>query len=161
MMRKRSPLEPPHNPPMAPTGRGAGAALLPGVEIAMGGQTWIVPPLTLGQLRRLLPQVQRLSDFGATMGEAEIDVIVDLVTAALQRNYPEMTPTAVANLVDLGNARAVVTAILTGSGLGSAVGEDEPPGPARGQPATTATDSAAFTASSPPAADTRFPSSMR
>jgi len=51
------------------------------------------------------------------MGEAQIAVLVDIVTAALQRNYPEMTPGKVENLLDLGNASAVLNAVLTGSGL--------------------------------------------
>ena len=58
----------------------------------MGSQDWIVPPLTLGQLRRLMPKVRQLTEIGASMGEAQITVLVDIVTAALQRNYPEMTP---------------------------------------------------------------------
>jgi hypothetical protein len=85
-----------------------------------------VPPLTLGQLRRLMPKVRQLTEIGASMGEAQIAVLVDIVTAALQRNYPEMTPGSVENLLDLGNASAVLNAVLTGSGLkpgGAAMGE--------------------------------------
>jgi hypothetical protein len=60
------------------------------------------------------------------MGEAQINVLIDIVTAALQRNYPETTPEKVENLLDLGNASAVLNAVLTGSGLkpgGAAMGE--------------------------------------
>jgi hypothetical protein len=91
--------------------------VIPGVKIGMGDAEWIVPPLTLGMMRRLLPQVMRLKDFGADMGGDEIDVIVELVTAAMRRNYPDMTADRVEELVDLGNARHVVQAILFGSGL--------------------------------------------
>jgi hypothetical protein len=92
----------------------------------MGGQDWIVPPLTLGQLRRLMPKVRQLTEIGAAMGEAQINVLIDIVTAALQRNYPETTPDRVEDLLDLGNASAVLNAVLTGSGLkpsGAAMGE--------------------------------------
>jgi hypothetical protein len=130
--------------------------MIEGVALRMGGREWIVPPLTLGQMRRLLPRIARLKDFGAEMGEAEIDVIIDLVAAALSRNYPGLTPDKVAELVDLGNAREVMQAILTGSGLTPA-GEREPvadPPPSNGGwPGSMA--------SSPPAADTQSPSSMR
>ena len=51
------------------------------------------------------------------MGEAQIGVLVEIVAAALQRNYPEATPDMVENLLDLGNASAVLNAVLTGSGL--------------------------------------------
>src|ERR1700756_5549490 len=91
--------------------------MIPGVAVAMGGQDWIVPPLTLGQLRRLMPKVRQLTEIGASMGEAQINVLIDIVTAALQRNYPETTPDKVENLLDLGNASAVLNAVLTGSGL--------------------------------------------
>ncbi len=91
--------------------------MIPGVSVAMGGQDWIVPPLTLGQLRRLMPKVRQLTEIGAAMGEAQINVLIDIVTAALQRNYPETTPDKVENLLDLGNASAVLNAVLTGSGL--------------------------------------------
>jgi hypothetical protein len=100
--------------------------MIPGAAIAMGGQDWIVPPLTLGQLRRLMPKVRQLTEIGASMGEAQIGVLIDIVTAALQRNYPETTPDEVENLLDLGNASAVLNAVLTGSGLkpgGAAMGE--------------------------------------
>jgi hypothetical protein len=105
--------------------------MIPGVAVAMGGQDWIVPPLTLGQLRRLMPEVRQLTEIGASMGEAQINVLIDIVTAALQRNYPETTPDKVENLLDLGNASAVLNAVLTGSGLkpgGAAMGEAPAPG---------------------------------
>jgi hypothetical protein len=104
--------------------------MIPGVAVAMGGQDWMVPPLTLGQLRRLMPKVRQLTEIGAAMGEAQIAVLIDIVTAALQRNYPEMTPDEVENLLDLGNAGVVLNAVLTGSGLkpgGAAVGEAPAP----------------------------------
>ena len=105
--------------------------MIPGAVVTMGGQDWIVPPLTLGQLRRLMPKVRQLTEIGASMGEAQINVLIDIVTAALQRNYPETTPDKVENLLDLGNASAVLNAVLTGSGLkpnGAALGEASAPG---------------------------------
>lgn len=109
--------------------------MIPGVAVAMGGQDWIVPPLTLGQLRRLMPKVRQLTEIGASMGEAQINVLIDIVTAALQRNYPETTPDKVENLLDLGNASAVLNAVLTGSGLkpgGPVMGEASAPGTSPG-----------------------------
>ena len=57
-------------------------------------------------------------------------MLVDIVAAALQRNYPEVTPEKVENLLDLGNASVVLNAVLTGSGLkpgGAAMGEAAAP----------------------------------
>jgi hypothetical protein len=100
--------------------------MLPGVTITMGGQDWLVPPLTLGQLRRLMPKVRQLTETDASMSETQIIVLVEIVAAALQRNYPETTADMVENLLDLGNASAVLNAVLTG-------GKCRPPGPTRGQ----------------------------
>jgi len=145
--------------------------MLPGVTIAMGGRDWLVPPLTLGQLRRLMPKVRQLTEIGASMGETQIGVLVEIVAAALQRNYPEATVEMVENLLDLGNASAVLNAVLTGSGLklrDSRLGEAAAPGAGPGAGSTvagpvsdpnqeTATAGAKFMASSPPPAATAIP----
>jgi len=91
--------------------------MIPGVTIAMGGRDWLVPPLTLGQLRRLMPKVRQLTEIGVSMGEAQIAVLIEIVATALQRNYPDATVDMVEDLLDLGNATAVLNAVLTGSGL--------------------------------------------
>ena len=115
--------------------------MLPGVTIAMGGRDWLVPPLTLGQLRRLMPKVRQLTEIGASMGETQITVLVEIVAAAMQRNYPEATAEMVENLLDLGNASTVLNAVLTGSGLqlsDSRVGEAAAPGCSPGAASTIA-----------------------
>jgi hypothetical protein len=115
--------------------------MLPGVTIAMGGQDWLVPPLTLGQLRRLMPKVRQLTETDASMGETQIGVLVEIVAAALQRNYPEATADIVENLLDLGNASAVLNAVLTGSGLklrDDRLGEVSAPGASPGAGSKTA-----------------------
>lgn len=114
--------------------------MIPGVMVAMGGQQWTVPPLTLGQLRRLMPKVRQLTEIGAQMGETQIAVLVEIVAAALQRNYPDMTTETVENLLDLGNSGAVLNAVLTGSGLRPRErppGEVVAPGPGPGAGAAT------------------------
>jgi len=145
--------------------------MLPGVTIAMGGRDWLVPPLTLGQLRRLMPKVRQLSEIGASMGETQIGVLVEIVVTALQRNYPEATGEMVENLLDLGNASAVLNAVLTGSGLklrDSRLGEPVAPGTGPGARPTVAGPASApnrevatagdsYMASSPPPAATAIP----
>jgi hypothetical protein len=91
--------------------------VIPGITIAMGGADWVVPPLTLGQLRRLMPKLQELGDPGQPMAGPQIAVLVEIVAAALQRNYPDATAERVEELLDLGNAAPVLAAVLTGSGL--------------------------------------------
>jgi hypothetical protein len=87
--------------------------MIEGTIIAMGGQEWTVPPLSLAQLREFLPKVQQLSGLAAgDMGVAQLGMLVEIVTAAMQRNYPDLTPDQVENFLDLGNALPVLTAIL-------------------------------------------------
>ena len=117
--------------------------MIPGLMVAMGGQQWTVPPLTLGQLRRLMPKVRQLTEIGAQMGETQIGVLIEIVAAALQRNYPDLTVETVENLLDLGNAAAAADAVLAGSGLKASA-----PGEAVAASGTTST------ASSPLASDT-------
>jgi hypothetical protein len=122
--------------------------MLPGVSIAMGGQDWIVPALTLGQLRRLMPKIKQLTHVGADMAPEQILIMTEVVAAALQRNYPDITEERVENeLLDLGNAHEVVRAIMTGSGL--------KPRPETAAVATSSGDK--FTGSSLPPADMPTP----
>ena len=123
----------------------------------MGGQDWLIPPLTLGQLRRLMPKVRQLTEIGASMGEPQIGVLVEIVAAALQRNYPELTMDRVEDLLDLGNAGAVLNAVLTGSGLksrGQPLGEAVAVVGPRSSPETGGDTSMVF---SPPPVDTAIP----
>jgi hypothetical protein len=136
--------------------------VIPGVMVAMGGQQWTVPPLTLGQLRRLMPKVQRLTDIGSEMGETQIGILVEIVAAALQRNYPDISVETVENLLDLANAGVVLNAVLTGSGLkppdrppGEAAAPGGDPGAGTLAPASNpAPPGNTYTASSPPPAAT-------
>ena len=91
--------------------------LIPGVTIAMAGRDWMVPPLTIGQLRRLLPKIRSIRNLGVNMESEDIASLVEVVLAAMQRNYPEMTAEALEEHLDLGNSKHVLTAVLTGSGL--------------------------------------------
>jgi hypothetical protein len=135
--------------------------MIPGVAVAMGGRDWLVPPLTLGELRRLMPKVRQLTEIGASMGEVQIAVLVEIVTAALRRNYPDVTPEEVENLVDLGNAASVLNAVLTGSGLklgGTPAGEAPAPGTSPGAGVEIpGMPGGRFTASSPPPVATVTP----
>jgi len=135
--------------------------VIPGVAVMMGDREWTVPPLTLGQLRRLMPKIRQLSEIGAQMSETQIEVLVEIVTAALQRNYLDIVAETVENLLDLGNAGPVLNAVLTGSGLRP---RGRPPGeaaaPELGSGATTPTATIAgdiSMASSPPPADIAIP----
>lgn len=118
--------------------------LLPGVEIEMAGRTWTVPPLTLGQLRRLGSAVEIMRADREMLDPEVIDAVVTVVTAALRRNYPDLDEEEVAEMLDIAAAPAVFVAVLTGSGLKRGAAGDGPFGSA----------GPTSTASSPPASAT-------
>ncbi len=93
------------------------AELVEGVIVRMGGRDWTIPPLTFKQLRRLQPQLERLARINAAATPEQIGAVSEIVQAALSRNYPEITVEEVEDMLDLGNAGRVITAILSGSGL--------------------------------------------
>jgi hypothetical protein len=127
----------------------AAPVLIPGVRLAMGGREWTVPPLTLGQLRRLeglLNVMRGINGRGNFMDEGTIDAVVAIVGAALRRNYPEVDDDQVADLLDLGNAGTVLAAVLISSGL-----RERPSGP---EDQAARADGTSSTGSSPPASAT-------
>jgi hypothetical protein len=122
------------------------SAMIPGVEIEMVGRTWIVPPLTIGQIRRLSAEFALMrNDHIDLLDPQSIVAAVKVVTAAMQRNYPELTEGQVEEALDLRNAPVVMQAILGASGLQRGTR----PGEAPAAPG----DGTNSTASSPPPSD--------
>lgn len=121
-------------------------ALIPGLPMQIGGREFVIAPLTLGQLRRLMPKVKQLAQVGANMSEAQIGTLVEIVTAAVQRNHPDVTVDTMENLLDLGNAGDVLTEVLSGAGL-----------KLRGEVTATSPTGVASTDSSPQPAATATP----
>jgi hypothetical protein len=96
--------------------------MIPGTIVAMGGQDWEIPALSITHLRAFLPKIQQLSALGPNqIGDAQLTTLIEIVTAAMQRNYPELTTDKVEQLLDLKNAVTVLGAIL---------GDLQLPGPA-------------------------------
>jgi hypothetical protein len=108
--------------------------MIDGQKIRLGGEDWVVPPLTLGQIKRLAPQIALLDDAGLPhkLTAAQMDALAEIVAAALSRNCrpDDRPPTAeaVLELLDAGNATAAYVAVLMASGLrrDDAPGEREP-----------------------------------
>jgi hypothetical protein len=56
--------------------------------IALGGRRFALRPLTLGQLRCVLPAFARAAGLA---NEEAIDAAIDILAAALERDHPAMT----------------------------------------------------------------------
>lgn len=94
--------------------------IIEGVEIAFGQKKLIVPPLSLGQLKRLRGDLEKLAAVNTAdqqIDDATVDAMVHIVTAAIKRNYPDMKEEDVAEALDLSNLPTVVQAVLGVSGL--------------------------------------------
>ena len=86
-----------------------------GVAIQLAGQEWIVPPLSFGQLKRLLPRFQTMQT--GVLTPEWIETSVEIVLAALSRNYPDLQAEAVEEMIDMNNYAAILNTILQASGL--------------------------------------------
>lgn len=95
--------------------------LLDGVEIMMGGKKWTIPPLTLKQIKKFSGTFQDLVNLDTSnipaMATGAVDAAVDIIHAAIVRNYPELTRDELEDLIDLRNLAPVMQAVLGMSGL--------------------------------------------
>jgi hypothetical protein len=92
-------------------------AILDGVRVKLGGAEYIVPPLSLRSLKKLGKKIQELSNINSVPTEEQTDALLEVIHAALVRNYPDITLDDLADLVDLGNMLEVFPAVLAVSGL--------------------------------------------
>lgn len=107
-------------------------ALIEGVRINLGGRDFVAPPLNFKALRQLTPKLAILASMGDVPTNDQTDVVLDVVLAALTRNYPDLTREELEDLLDLANLAKALEAIMGASGLERTTGE---------APAPAATDS--------------------
>jgi hypothetical protein len=90
--------------------------MIDGVQIRMGGREFLVPPLNLKTIRRLEPKLANLSTVNPS-DPSNLDDVVEIVHAALSRNYPDLGRDEIEDLLDMGNLNEVIVAIMGISGL--------------------------------------------
>lgn len=90
-----------------------------GEAIRFAGALRIVPALGFKQLRELQPKIQQMQkmDVGIVMSEEALDVFIDIVHAALSRNYPNMSKAEVEDGLDLGSVHDILPLVLRRSGF--------------------------------------------
>jgi hypothetical protein len=89
-----------------------------GVEVYMGGKVWVIPGLSVKQFRLYKGTLAELGEIGDRLGATEtFDKVIPIVTAALQRNYPDVTDEQVEEMLDMNTFKVVMGAVATGSGL--------------------------------------------
>lgn len=70
-----------------------------GIDATLGGRNFTVPPLTIGQIKRLAESLAAISAAGDNYVQLEGDV-VKVIHAALSRNYEDLTLATVQELLD-------------------------------------------------------------
>lgn len=95
--------------------------LIKGVELELGGEMKVVPPLSLGAVQRLLPKLKAFQANGE-MSDENMSLIADVVGSALRRNYPETTNEQVLDMLDMDNFQGILDAVLKSSKL---IGNDK------------------------------------
>jgi len=89
-------------------------AIYPGIEKELGGKAYVIPPLSLGQVRRLQNQLEKWT---GAVDDKSVAVCIETVHAALSRNYPDVTVEQVEEWLDLGNMVELMQAVMYVSGM--------------------------------------------
>lgn len=98
-------------------------ARIPGVELTLGDQKFVVPPLSLGDLETYGDDINK---FDALSDGKKVTLIIDITHAAIKRNYPEMTRDDIKGLMSMRDMQAAFAAVMDVSELmpkGGAQGE--------------------------------------
>lgn len=98
---------------------------IPGKAISLSGEEYVVPPLSLASMET---NGDRIGQFRGGVDAQSASIVIDVVHAALLRNYPELTREEVANGLDLGNMNDAFEAVLNLSGYQAKAEEGAPSG---------------------------------
>jgi hypothetical protein len=90
---------------------------IPGATIAINGNDYTVAALTLDQIKALRPQLEKLRVLVGVPADDDIAAIVEVVSAALSRNYSDEEAAKACSGLDLANLRPVIQAVMGVSGL--------------------------------------------
>lgn len=97
-----------------------------GKDVVLGGHTFMVPALSLRQLKTLRPKLAALSATPSpemaesevrALEDAKMAVVVEVVHAALSRNYANITLDEMEDLLDIHNLPEAMEAVMNLSGL--------------------------------------------
>lgn len=99
------------------------APLFRGPEIQLGGTAYVLPPLSFGALEDCQARLQLIST-GSAGDPMELQAaFVDIIHAALLRNYPELPRETVRNHVDWDSAPELFRLVMERSLPRAAPGE--------------------------------------
>lgn len=89
-------------------------AKVKGIPVTLGDRLLVIPPLNF----RALQQFQaRLKGYAGGVDPESISLVLDVVGAALARNYGDIEPDWLLDVLDIANMQEVMEACMDVSGL--------------------------------------------
>lgn len=89
-----------------------------GIPVKLGDKEFIVPSLSVNAARKYWPNILDLNN-GLTIDQfpSRLEFILNIVHAAISRNYPEMTVEELGELIDTKNAGEILMAVVEATGF--------------------------------------------
>lgn len=116
-------------------------ALIKGVEVTLGRDTYTIPPLNFRMLQDLSGQIAIVNKGGSFVSDtATRDAFIDVIYASVYRNYPDVSREQIIDSLDVSNAQQAMLALLGVSGFekkAKANGEGAPLGESTGTASIT------------------------
>lgn len=117
------------------------ADLIKGIDVTLGRDTYVVPPLNFRMLKDLAQQIAIVNKGGSFVSDSDTrEAFIDVIHASVQRNYPDVTRDQIVDVLDVSNAQAAMLALLGVSGFerkAKTNGEGAPVGESTGTASTT------------------------
>ena len=96
-------------------------ALLEGIKVKLAGRDFTVPSLNMKGIRLLGPKLvaltENLQNGAKVMDPGTIGDMLEIIHAAMVRNYPELTMDELEDMVDLSNLEPLFSAVCGQSNL--------------------------------------------
>lgn len=100
-----------------------------GPEVTLGGTVYVVPPLSFGALEDVRERMQLIADGSASDPMHLQAAFVDVIHAALLRNYPDLPRATVRDNIDWDTAPAIFQKVMERSLPQAAPGESRAASP--------------------------------
>ena len=94
--------------------------MLEGIKINLGGREFTAPPLPLKVFRLHPDWFEILNDLTGLPTPETVEIMTQIILAALQRNYPDLTAETLEDLLDVSNMPIAMRAVM-GQATGEAV----------------------------------------
>lgn len=106
--------------------------MIPGKEVEIGGNKYVLPPLNIASLRKhreFMTRVRQIADGSIEAGPEDLLEMAEVVRDSLLRNHPDVDFELIEEHLDFAKVTECVTAIMRVNSSGPAMGEKKPGNP--------------------------------